>query len=134
MHVASRTPEGFPSHCPTCEAPIWVDPSASTGDVPCPNCGSLVWLGPTRAPPQDLIYRLAQLGAFVDADDTGEVRAIRFWGMAYNDSVIEQLGHLEDVPQIDLRDTAITAAGIRKLQVLLPHTTLVHNHVSREFD
>lgn len=43
MTIASRTPEGFPEHCPVCAQAICVEPSLPFGDAPCPNCGTLLW-------------------------------------------------------------------------------------------
>jgi acyl carrier protein len=41
--VSSRTPEGFPSHCPLCGAATNLEFSQPSGDAPCPNCGHLLW-------------------------------------------------------------------------------------------
>ncbi|QDT95986.1 Acyl carrier protein [Gimesia aquarii] len=43
MNVSSRTPEGFPSHCPLCGASVNIEYSEPAGDAPCPNCGFLLW-------------------------------------------------------------------------------------------
>jgi hypothetical protein len=43
MRISSRTPEGFPHHCPICDADICIEPSRPPGDAPCPNCGHLLW-------------------------------------------------------------------------------------------
>ena len=44
VNISSRTPEGFPSHCPLCGASTNIEFSEPTGDAPCPKCGHLVWL------------------------------------------------------------------------------------------
>lgn len=44
MTVSSRTPEGFPSHCPLCGARVSIELSDPAGDAPCPKCGSLLRL------------------------------------------------------------------------------------------
>ena len=43
MTVSSRTPEGFPSHCPVCGASISIEFSDPASDAPCPQCGCLLW-------------------------------------------------------------------------------------------
>ncbi|MBP87977.1 MAG: acyl carrier protein [Planctomycetaceae bacterium] len=43
MSVASRTPEGFPSHCPICGAEVRAEFAEPTGDAVCPKCGCLIW-------------------------------------------------------------------------------------------
>ncbi|MDF1746911.1 MAG: acyl carrier protein [Gimesia sp.] len=43
MTISSRTPEGFPSHCPLCEASVNIEFSDPAGDAPCPQCGCLLW-------------------------------------------------------------------------------------------
>ena len=43
MSVSSRTPEGFPSHCPLCGAETKLEYSDPAEDAPCPNCGYLLW-------------------------------------------------------------------------------------------
>ena len=43
MTIASRTPEGLPSHCPLCGANTNLDFAEPTGDAPCPSCGHLLW-------------------------------------------------------------------------------------------
>jgi acyl carrier protein len=47
--ISSRTPEGFPNHCPVCDADLWIKPSQQSGDAPCPNCGHLLWFIPTSS-------------------------------------------------------------------------------------
>ncbi|MCA8989115.1 MAG: acyl carrier protein [Planctomycetaceae bacterium] len=44
MNVSSRTPEGFPGHCPLCGALNEIEFSDPAGDAPCPSCGHLLWL------------------------------------------------------------------------------------------
>jgi acyl carrier protein len=44
MIVSSRTPEGFPTHCPLCGAATNLEFSKATGDATCPNCGHLIWI------------------------------------------------------------------------------------------
>jgi hypothetical protein len=41
--ISSRTPEGWPKHCPVCGRDIRIEPSTPPGDAPCPNCGLLLW-------------------------------------------------------------------------------------------
>lgn len=43
MTVSSRTPEGYPSHCPLCGAETKLEYSEPAGDAPCPSCGCLLW-------------------------------------------------------------------------------------------
>ncbi|MCA9014796.1 MAG: hypothetical protein KDA77_05635 [Planctomycetaceae bacterium] len=43
MTVSSRTPEGFPSHCPVCGARVSIEYSDPASDAPCPQCGCLLW-------------------------------------------------------------------------------------------
>ncbi len=43
MNVSSRTPEGFPTRCPHCQAEAAIEYSPETGDASCPVCGSLLW-------------------------------------------------------------------------------------------
>jgi acyl carrier protein len=43
MHIASRTPEGFPVHCPVCGKIAALEPSYPGGDTICPSCGQLLW-------------------------------------------------------------------------------------------
>lgn len=43
MNISSRTPEGFPSHCPLCGTSVNIEYSDPAGDAPCPNCGCLLW-------------------------------------------------------------------------------------------
>ena len=43
MTISSRTPEGFPSHCPLCGASVNIEFSDPAGDAPCPQCGCLMW-------------------------------------------------------------------------------------------
>ena len=44
MTVSSRTPEGFPSHCPLCGVLTDIEYSDPLGDAACPNCGHLLLL------------------------------------------------------------------------------------------
>ena len=44
MTISTRTPEGFPSRCPLCDAALNLEFSDPAGDAPCPHCGHLVWL------------------------------------------------------------------------------------------
>ena len=43
MTIASRTPEGYPSHCPICGAEANIEYSEPIGDATCPSCGHLLW-------------------------------------------------------------------------------------------
>lgn len=49
MNASTRTPEGWPGHCPTCGHDLCVEPSLPSLDATCPRCGSLVWLSQPRA-------------------------------------------------------------------------------------
>ena len=44
MTISSRTPEGFPSHCPLCGQAAEIEFSDPADDAPCPHCGQLLWL------------------------------------------------------------------------------------------
>lgn len=44
MTIASRTPEGFPSHCPVCGHATEIEFSDPGHDAPCPCCGELLLL------------------------------------------------------------------------------------------
>src|SRR5436190_8265054 len=48
MTPSSRTPEGFPNHCPICGSRVYVAPSQPAGDAPCPTCGHLLWFDADR--------------------------------------------------------------------------------------
>jgi len=74
----------------------------------------------------DPIRRLAELGAEVEVDNEGQVTSVRFSGRKYDDSIIDRLIGLSTVPVIDIRDTAITDAGAKRLQQLLPNVTVHH--------
>ncbi len=43
MTIASRTPEGYPSHCPMCGRETALEFSSVTDDATCPHCGCLLW-------------------------------------------------------------------------------------------
>jgi acyl carrier protein len=43
MFISSRTPEGEPAVCPTCDSVVRVEPSLFFSDAPCPSCGCLLW-------------------------------------------------------------------------------------------
>ncbi len=49
MNISSRTPEGFPNHCPVCGAEVCLEPSEPFGDAPCAACGHLLWFVETEA-------------------------------------------------------------------------------------
>lgn len=40
--ISCRTPEGFPSRCPLCQAEAAIDFSEHGGDAPCPSCGARI--------------------------------------------------------------------------------------------
>jgi acyl carrier protein len=42
MSISSRTPEGFPSHCPLCGLRTNIEFSDPRADAPCPGCGYLL--------------------------------------------------------------------------------------------
>lgn len=85
-----------------------VDPSRPPGDGPCPKCGSLIWFDKMT---DDVAERLAKLGAFVEADDSGQVVSIRFAGDVYDDSKFEELSQIVGLHSIDIRETKITERG-----------------------
>jgi hypothetical protein len=70
------------------------------------------------------LHRLAELGAEVEVDGEGQVQLVRFSGHEYDDSIIHHLSVLAAVPIIDLRETAISKAGIEQLRRLLPDCTI----------
>ena len=41
--ISSRTPEGWPNHCPVCGSDLKIEPSDPARDAPCPRCGHLLW-------------------------------------------------------------------------------------------
>lgn len=43
MPRSSRSPEGWPEHCPVCSHPIDPVPPGHAGDARCPQCGHFVW-------------------------------------------------------------------------------------------
>ncbi len=124
MNISSHTTEGLPSECPVCGKKVWTTPSRATGDATCPHCGILLWFDNAAADIGDPIHRLAQLGAEVEVDDEGVVQVIRFAGKQYDDSTVNHLAKLVDVRVIDLRETAITKAGLERLRALLPSVTI----------
>ena len=81
----------------------------------------------TEAPSvsNDILARLADLGAEVETDDEGQVRLIRFTGKQYDDSTVEMLAKLTGIDVLDVRETSLTTAGIRELQELLPATKVI---------
>lgn len=95
------------------------------GDGTCPHCGTLLWFAGSQTV-DDPIHRLAQLGADVEVDAEGEVQAIRFSGRSYDNSIIQQLADLHEIPVIDIRKTAITNAGAERLRRLLPDASILH--------
>ncbi|MBI1310284.1 hypothetical protein GC176_03175 [bacterium] len=126
MNIESGTTDGLPVECPICGKTAWVTAVTPSADVTCPHCGSLLWIGDAWKNVPDPINRLSQLGADVELDDCGEVKSIRFRGAIYNDSVIEQLAALDEVPVIDIRNTVISDQGAARLMQLLPHATVLH--------
>lgn len=71
-----------------------------------------------------VIHQLRLLGAHVQLDGAGQIRHIRFAGKSLNDSHVEQFGAIRGVATIDIRDTAISPLGARRLQALLPDTEI----------
>jgi hypothetical protein len=126
MGTSSHTTEGLPSECPLCGKNVWTTPSQPPGDATCPHCGNLLWFQPGDLKIGDPIRRLAELGAEVEVDNEGQVTIVRFSGPTYNDSIVDRLIGLSSVSVIDIRDTAITDAGAKRLQRLLPNVTVHH--------
>ncbi len=60
MTVSSRTPEGFPSHCPLCGAATSLEFSDRASDAPCPSCGHLLWFSS-----QVLVWLQQRIGEFM---------------------------------------------------------------------
>jgi hypothetical protein len=107
-----------------CGKKVWTTPSQPPGDAICPHCGTLLWFHGGDLEVGDPIRRLAELGAEVEVDDEGQATSVRFSGRKYDDSIIDRLAELSSVPVIDIRDTAITDAGAKRLQQLLPYVTI----------
>ena len=126
MEISSHTTEGLPSECPLCGKKVWTTPSQSSGDAACPHCGNLLWFHDGDLEVGDPIRRLAELGAEVEVDNEGQVTTVRFSGQKYDDSIIDQLFELSTVSVIDIRDTAITDAGAKRLRQSLPRVTVQH--------
>ena len=72
------------------------------------------------------VRRLAELGAEVEVDNEGQVTAIRFSGRKYDDTLINRLVGMSTIPLIDIRDTAITKDGAKRLQQILPSVRVHH--------
>ena len=124
MNISSHTTEGLPSKCSVCGKKVWTTPSQPPGDATCPHCGNLLWFREGASEVGDPIHRLAELGAEMEIDDEGQVQVIHFSGKQYDDSIIHHLVKLAAVPVIDIRDTAITRAGVDRLRKLLPSVTI----------
>ncbi len=105
---------------------VWITPLTPFDDGTCPHCGTLLWFGEASKYVGDPIQRLAQLGADVEVDAEGEVQLIRFRGRSYDDSTIYQLAELHEIAVIDIRQTAITSSGAKRLKRLLPHVSIVY--------
>lgn len=91
MTISSRTPEGFPSHCPLCGASCNLEFSDPGKDATCPDCGHLVWYssqvlewirhrcGETLGIPRDEITAdtsLEELGSGYGADSLDVVELV----------------------------------------------------------
>ena len=123
MELSSRTPEGDPHRCIVCGNSARIDPSRPSGDAPCPSCGALLWFDQLT---DEVVGQLADRGAFVTADDDGQVRSIRFSGAVYDDTAIAQLARMTGLQTIDIRDTKITPAGAARLRRVLPSVKVLH--------
>ena len=124
MNVASRTTDGLPNKCPVCGKKVWTTPSVPQGDATCPHCGALLWFSEPLPTDRDDVKRLAKLGAIIESDDQGEVVRIRFSGTRYDDKSVVALALIKGVACIDVRETSISPEGVKKLQRLLPNTTI----------
>ena len=69
--------------------------------------------------------RLRARGAFVEYDTVGQVRRIRLSGSVYDDSSIDLLSTIDGLEVLDVQDTQITKAGVRRLRKLLPDTDVL---------
>ena len=125
----ARTPEGDENTCSVCGAQVVLEPSRPPGDAVCPQCGALMWF-PKLADSTDIARnsagQLAESGAFIEAEDDGQVTAMRFVGPMYNDAVVRQLGKITGLATIDIRETDITEFGATRLRVLMPNTRVIH--------
>ena len=128
MGPVLRTAEGEPVECRVCGNEVSIEPSRPYGDATCPKCGSLLWLNELKP---ETTKRLAMRGVAVETDGNGVVVHIRLRGPIYDDSVINTIaaGFVE-VPELDIRATAITASGAARLRELMPDTVVIgHDEV-----
>lgn len=102
MTVPSRTPEGFPSHCPLCGADVAIEFSEPAGDACCPSCGCLLWAAGQIK--EALVKRQAELVRTIPGEVTPDTR-IRDLGF---DSLelVELVMVLEEEIDINLPDDA----------------------------
>lgn len=75
----------------------------------------------------DAIKDLADLGVEVVMDAEGEITTIRISGDIYDDSTVPQLAKIQDAETIDVRDTNLSIAGIKRLQELMPNVKIIHD-------
>jgi anti-anti-sigma factor len=95
MGTASRTPEGWPNHCPVCGADLIIEPSQPTADAPCPRCGHLLWFGPEAG---EELHVIKVTGRWLRPDSLRELR----------DRVS---GEVEPVIVLDFADVQFLASG-----------------------
>lgn len=122
MEPASRTPEGEPNTCGFCGSVVTLEPSNPPGDAPCPSCGVLLWFGDS---PPNVIDHLATRGAFVEADDNGQIVEICLVGDAYDDATVFRIAKVTGVHTLDIRETKISALGAACLRILMPNTLVI---------
>ena len=131
MHFSAeaRTPEGDENTCSVCGAQVRLEPSRPPGDAVCPQCGALMWFPKITELTDTAIEtadQLAEAGAFIEAEEDGQVTAMRFVGPMYNDAAVRQLGQMFGLATIDIRETDITELGATRLRVLMPNTRVIH--------
>lgn len=120
MEIATRTSEGTPSNCPECGKRIIVSASTPLGDAICPHCGSLIFPRSQRDRIEgDDEKRLADLGVIVETNDQGEITVAKLHGPRLNDSTIQKLVSLKEIPLIRLGNTGLTQMGIDRLRTLI---------------
>ena len=105
---------------------VWTAPSQTSGDATCPHCGNPIWFGGGKLEIGNPVRRLAELGAKIEVDHQGQVTSVCLSGRKYDDTIIDRLIGMSTKPLIDIRNTAITDAGAKRLQQLLPNVTVLH--------
>lgn len=132
MSPSLRTPEGKPQRCHVCGNEVYVEASQPAGDSVCPHCGSLLWVESLtdaveieQVSATGVERRLAEKGAFITVDATGEVRTLRLVGDHYSDWHVYEIARITGLELLDVRETRITARGAARLRKLMPETTIL---------